>query len=224
MRVVLGYGKVVQAVRMDLPLFIRMLEYAREDAKTDMDLHVAAEKAVRHQHGVLTMKDYKDIVGGGMPHFVEAIERKYDAIQSDYRSNKKEGHWSWFLFPLLRESGQTPSAGTSRYYLDGEQEIAAYLNDDAVRKYYKEALEFLASLVRKGKAMRRPMSYDQSLKGWLGGQDYHKVVKHISQFRPVAQRLHMTELLRLYNQIIPRPKIKPVEGDVEDDAFEREFS
>ncbi len=27
------------AIKMDVPLFIRMLEYAREDAKTDRDLH-----------------------------------------------------------------------------------------------------------------------------------------------------------------------------------------
>ncbi len=30
---------------LDVPLFIRLLEYAKEDAKTDMDLHTATEKA-----------------------------------------------------------------------------------------------------------------------------------------------------------------------------------
>lgn len=31
-------------ITVDVPLFIRLLEYAREDAQTDMDLHNVAEK------------------------------------------------------------------------------------------------------------------------------------------------------------------------------------
>jgi len=55
----------IDAVKMDVPLFIRMLEYAREDAKTDMDLHKVTERAVRHsQTRVLTMDDYDFLVTG----------------------------------------------------------------------------------------------------------------------------------------------------------------
>ena len=32
-------------IAMDVPLFIRMLEWAREDAEPDMDLHNAADRA-----------------------------------------------------------------------------------------------------------------------------------------------------------------------------------
>ena len=50
-------------VAFDIPLLIRMLEYAREDAKTDMDLHKVVEKLIRIRNkGVLTMKDYKFVV------------------------------------------------------------------------------------------------------------------------------------------------------------------
>ncbi len=51
---------------MDVPLFIRMLEYAKEDAKTDMDLHKATERAIElSQNGVecLGMDNYNKIVG-----------------------------------------------------------------------------------------------------------------------------------------------------------------
>jgi hypothetical protein len=56
---------VVDAIVMDVPLFIRMLEYAREDASTDMDLHDVAEKAINltKEEKVLTMKYYEDLVG-----------------------------------------------------------------------------------------------------------------------------------------------------------------
>jgi hypothetical protein len=50
------------ALHMDIPLFIRLEEYAREDAGTDMDLHKAAENAESLKSRLLTMKDYKKIV------------------------------------------------------------------------------------------------------------------------------------------------------------------
>jgi len=54
----------IDTVTMDVPLFIRTLEYAKEDAKTDMDLHDLAEKAISgSKNGVLTMDDYDMLVG-----------------------------------------------------------------------------------------------------------------------------------------------------------------
>ena len=55
---------VIDTLTMDIPLFIRMLEYAKEDAKTDMDLHKVTEKAIKlSKEGTLTMADYDKIVG-----------------------------------------------------------------------------------------------------------------------------------------------------------------
>ena len=53
-------------VTLDIPLFIRLLEYAREDAKTDMDLHNVAEKAIAASETgkTLTMADYDALVAG----------------------------------------------------------------------------------------------------------------------------------------------------------------
>ena len=53
-------------VILDIPLFIRLLEYAREDAKTDMDLHNVAEKAIAASETgkTLTMADYDGLVAG----------------------------------------------------------------------------------------------------------------------------------------------------------------
>jgi hypothetical protein len=48
-----GTDKIV----MDVPLYIRSLEWSREDAKNDMALHKFTENALK-QHGTLTMKDY----------------------------------------------------------------------------------------------------------------------------------------------------------------------
>ena len=50
---------------VDVPLFIRLLEYAREDAQTDMDLHNVAENIIdlSEEGEVLTMDNYNAIVG-----------------------------------------------------------------------------------------------------------------------------------------------------------------
>jgi hypothetical protein len=55
----------VDTITMDIPLFLRMLEYAREDAQEDMDLHDVTEKAnlLGKERGILQMEDYNEIVG-----------------------------------------------------------------------------------------------------------------------------------------------------------------
>jgi hypothetical protein len=50
-------------VKLDVPLFIRLLELAREDIKQDADLHDLAEAVIKlSQEGVATMADYDGIV------------------------------------------------------------------------------------------------------------------------------------------------------------------
>jgi hypothetical protein len=52
-------------IKLDVPLFIRLLEYAREDAKDDMDLHRVAENVIElARYGeTLGMIDYLNILG-----------------------------------------------------------------------------------------------------------------------------------------------------------------
>ena len=50
-------------VQLDVPLFIRLLELAREDVKQDADLHDVAEAVVKlSQQGPVTMAAYDQIV------------------------------------------------------------------------------------------------------------------------------------------------------------------
>lgn len=50
-------------ITFDIPLLIRMFEFAREDAKTDMDLHKVTEKLISiRNRGTLTMADYDFVV------------------------------------------------------------------------------------------------------------------------------------------------------------------
>lgn len=48
-------------VKLNIPLLIRLFEFAREDAKNDQDLHWVAERLIQHstEGKTLTMQDYK---------------------------------------------------------------------------------------------------------------------------------------------------------------------
>ena len=52
-------------IKLDVPLFIRLLEYAREDAQTDMDLHALANRAIKLglDGKTLTMDHYNMLMG-----------------------------------------------------------------------------------------------------------------------------------------------------------------
>ena len=51
-------------ITMDAPLFIRVMEYAREDSKSDLNIHDIAENAIQASVDgeTLTMKDYNTII------------------------------------------------------------------------------------------------------------------------------------------------------------------
>jgi len=60
---------VIDTVTLDVPLFIRLLEFAKEDAADDMALHDVAEKtiALNKQKGILSMEDYDALVPAEAP-------------------------------------------------------------------------------------------------------------------------------------------------------------
>jgi hypothetical protein len=53
-------------VTMDVPLLLRIMEYSKEDAQSDMDLHHVVEKLVSLSSTgqPLSMDNYNDVVGG----------------------------------------------------------------------------------------------------------------------------------------------------------------
>jgi hypothetical protein len=54
----------IDVIKLDVPLLIRLLEYAKEDAQTDMDLHTVAENLtiLSQNDRVLDMTDYDSII------------------------------------------------------------------------------------------------------------------------------------------------------------------
>ena len=65
----------IDTVTMDIPLLIRILEFAREDAKTDMDLHKVVENLIKMRgDGTLSMQSYAKI--GAIKEHIESLEER----------------------------------------------------------------------------------------------------------------------------------------------------
>jgi hypothetical protein len=92
----------VDTITMDIPLFLRMLEYSREDAQKDLDLHDVTEKANKlgKERGILSMDDYEEIVGAA-EEIDEAVNLKASKLSSaEYQKAKKlkdfkSSDWKW---------------------------------------------------------------------------------------------------------------------------------
>ena len=82
----------IDTITMDVPLFIRMLEFAKEDAKTDMDLHKATEIALKisKKEGKLSMDNYYKIVSECGQGEVKVDDDKDDKKSKDDKKDKEE--------------------------------------------------------------------------------------------------------------------------------------
>ena len=79
-------------IRMDVPLFIRIMEYAREDANTDMDLHGVAERAIQLSASgqVLDMSAYSDLIPSTEVAVVDEQAEAITEAQFDEAAGEKD--------------------------------------------------------------------------------------------------------------------------------------
>jgi hypothetical protein len=108
----------IDIVTMDVPLFIRALEYAKEDAQEDMDLHDLAEKAIAStkEQGVLSMDDYDMLVGKkekveeGAVEIMDSYNKVLDLVKKEARKLNDDDAYAfslklraWFEQNIIKE-------------------------------------------------------------------------------------------------------------------------
>ena len=90
----------LDTISMDIPLFIRMLEYAREDAQEDVDLHDITQRAIElsKTKSFLSMEDYNEIIAAPQEIEEDAFEdtwalnrRKVQSFINQYKNNPFKG-------------------------------------------------------------------------------------------------------------------------------------
>jgi hypothetical protein len=109
----------IDIVTMDVPLFIRALEYAKEDAQEDMDLHDLAEKAIAatKEQGVLSMDDYDMLVGKkekveeGAVEIMDSYNKVLDLVKKEARKLNDDDAYAfslklraWFEQNIIKEN------------------------------------------------------------------------------------------------------------------------
>jgi len=79
-----AFDDPIDTINMDIPLFLRALEYAKEDAQSDLDLHDFTEKAIAlvKTKNPLTMKDYMSLIN-------EARTKKGKKVNPNYLKGLK---------------------------------------------------------------------------------------------------------------------------------------
>ena len=116
----------VDVVKMDIPLFIRMLEFAREDAVDDEQLHAVTERITKMaaEGNIITMAEYDKIVGA------PGEENQSEDANEDPNASeiKKTGHIEVYesksktLESFLKESSE-----------DDSPQVVVYLKGKDVR-------------------------------------------------------------------------------------------
>jgi len=116
---------------VNVPLMIRLLEYAREDAKTDVDLHKVVEKMIdeNEEHDVLTME-----------HYDELMENESEVMTEEamkFRLNSRT-LWSRFIWGLLNYSIALNNGMDGKDQAEARVYKVANQIGDLVREYYGE--------------------------------------------------------------------------------------
>jgi hypothetical protein len=139
---------VIDIVTLDVPLFIRMLEYAKEEAADDMVLHDIATKtiALSKQRGILSMEDYEALIPEPQPE--DQLAEDLDVGHQDDEPNMLKSDlyriakYAMGLYKMMDKYDDMPGEVdfphwwqskiikakdymvAAKHYLDGEEKVA----------------------------------------------------------------------------------------------------
>jgi hypothetical protein len=122
----------LDTISMDIPLFLRMLEYAKEDAQEDVDLHDVTQRATElsKTKSFLSMEDYNEIIAA--PQEIEE-----DAFEDTWALNRKKAQ------SFIDQYKDNPFRGTDVKYAQ------AYLNIDDIADANKYWSDFVGKIISR---------------------------------------------------------------------------
>ena len=138
----------IDTVEMDVPLLIRALEYAREDAKDDMDLHKVVERMIATAQAgePLNMDDYNMIFGDQEEPAVEVEEAKRKKKKKSSLMSKptKRGYGGYF-YPGYGYYGDSGDSGGGDGGGGGESRVKENVKEaqESPGQDYQKMLQFV---------------------------------------------------------------------------------
>jgi hypothetical protein len=181
----------IDIVTMDVPLFIRALEYAKEDAQEDMDLHDFAERAIAatKEQGILQMDDYDMLVGSKEPMNKLTVAEKVIAQLKE----AKPGLWA--NINAKQKRGEKPSHGNSDAFKSAKKagkKINSLKEEEGVPHFTKDGKEW------KGKTHKMPddslMSGNPHDKNGSGPNGKSEKLFHKEDLNEINEGVDMAEL------------------------------
>jgi len=190
----------MDVVMFDIPLLIRMLEYAREDAKTDMDLHKVVEKLIHiRKKGVLTMKDYTfvtSMVLNQLDQMERAVKMVRDFIGTDYEKQLP----AWVQSKLTLASDYIDTVGN---YLNSKNEDVNEAASASIRMYKalqqakekREREERLGNeLLNKKPPEQKPVQKEEVKDEYARKVDKYLKKKYAPEQKPVQKEEVVSEV------------------------------
>jgi len=204
-----GHGKNLHSeavdkkdtITMNIPLLIRMLEYAREDAKTDLSLHKVVEKliAIRNR-GVLTMKEY-NFVTGIREHF-ELTEQECSCVPKDKKewekfAQKRSEIWRQKQVKKIDEALEDLEESLADMVLGAAKDAglkATVAKSSAERKKDTEDMLKKRAASDKAAGIKRPL-------GGLYSKEYHpKANEEVERLDEIGDTKKGQKLLQMVNK------------------------
>jgi hypothetical protein len=140
----------IDTVTMDIPLLIRILEFAREDAKTDMDLHKVVENLIKMRgDGTLSMQSYAKIVA--IKEHIESLDELSKKTLGSYIGKAlSDSRWrAKRMGQGINWSGAKDNIKTVSKRESGMRNAAARLTKEEVEELSELSKETLKSYVDK---------------------------------------------------------------------------
>ena len=140
----------IDTVTMDIPLLIRILEFAREDAKTDMDLHKVVENLIKMRgDGTLSMQSYAKIVT--IKEHIESLDELSKKTLGSYIGKAlSDSRWrAKRMGQGINWSGAKDNIKTVSKRESGMRNAAARLTKEEVEELSELSKETLKSYVDK---------------------------------------------------------------------------
>lgn len=89
--------------------------------------------------------------------FLEAQDKGlFEFVVDELRTGKKRTHWMWFIFPQLKNLGQSPKA--KFFGISDAEEARAFMANDVLSRRLREVSEIVLSL---------PEDNPEEIFGWL---------------------------------------------------------
>lgn len=131
-------------VTFDIPLLIRVLELAREDLKSDPDLHKVVEKLINiRDKGVLTMDDYD---------YVANIKEDFEITESDCKCSMNSKEWEKVAQARSEKWRRKRLKIDEDKFQDSQaatQTVGMEVNDDSKVKQRSKSARMIKALYKK---------------------------------------------------------------------------